>query len=284
MSGAVRSKLLFLSVNVIALFVLLQMGLYIAHQFWGLNLMWGFFQFCLTTLRSSSMEHKVIEWMFYGMVGYTVVHMVVQLFKQAYLTWKIERRIQAQQHVGATKRLNRQFRSLGTKIVVVREDAFLALAMGIFRPKILVSTHVLDHFTEQELRAILLHEWHHCKNRDPLKLFLMTLFTDSMKYIPALHGLAHHYKVWRELLADRFVMNTMGSPYELGSVLFKLAGQAKRQPNVGVHFADVAINYRIQQIIEPSEPIHIPLLRGRQVALSVAAALFMMSILLGGCA
>jgi len=284
MSGTLRSKLLFLSVNLVAFFVLLQMGLYVAHQFWGLNLKWGLFQYCLTAMKNNSMEHKIVELLFYGLVGYTVLQMAVRLIKQSYLTWKIEGRIQAGRHAEATRQLNRQYHSLGIKIVVVKDDSFLALAMGIFRPKILISTHVLDRFTEQELWAVLLHEGHHCNKRDPLKLFLTTLFTDSMKYIPILNGLAHSYKVWRELLADRFVIKTMGSSYELGSVLFKLTDQVRRQHVVGVPFADVAINYRIQQIVEPSKPIRIPILRRKQAALSVAIVLFLMSFLLGGCA
>jgi len=284
MSGTVKSKLSFLSVIVIAFFVLLQMGLYLAHQIGDINLQWGLFQYCLTALKKNSLQHRLLDFLFYGLIAYTTLKILLRIIKQSYLTWKLEKRIEVQKDVRATKRLKKKYREWGIEIAVIRDRTFLALAMGIFRPKILLSTHVLDCFTEQEVEAILLHEWHHCKNRDPLKLFLVILFTDSMKYVPVLKGLAHHYKVWRELLADRFVIHRMGSAYELGSVLLKLTGQEHRQFAAGVSFADVAINYRIQQMIEPSRPIRVPVLRGKPTLQSIVVVLIFMSFILGGCA
>ncbi len=284
MNGTIKSKLSFLSVLVIAIFVLSQMGLYLAHQIGGLNLQWGLFQYCLAALKKNSLQHRLAEFLFYGLIAYTIAKMLQRILKQSYLTWKLEKKIKTHKDVPATNRLNKKYPWLGRKIVVVRDQTFFALAMGIFRPKILLSTHVLDGFTEREVEAILLHEWHHCRNRDPLKLFLVTLFADSMKYVPVLKGLAHHYKVWRELLADRFVMHRMGSAYELGSVLLKLTGQARSPFAPGAPFADAAINYRIQQMIEPARPLRVPVLRKKPALLSITVVLLFMSLMLSGCA
>lgn len=283
MSGTVKSKWSFLSVIVIAFVVLLQMGLYLAQQIWGMNLQWGLFQYCLAALQKNSLQHGLLEFLFYGLMAYTILQMLRRVIKQSYLTWKLNNRIETQKDDGAIRRLNKKYRDFGIEIAVIKDRAFLALAMGIFRPKILLSTHVLDNFTEKEVEAILLHEWHHCKKRDPLKLFLVSLFADSMKYVPVLKGLAHHYKVWRELSADRFVIHRMGSAYELGSVLLKLSRQAKRQFAAGVSFADAAINYRIQQLIEPSGSIRVPVLRGKPTLQFISVVLVFMSFVLGGC-
>ena len=285
MNATVKSKVVFTIVTLIGAFVLLEMGLYVIHQGWNIDFGWNLFQYCLTTMNEHSTEHSTLEVAFNGIIIYTIIRILWRLGKQVYLTWKSSALFVARKDDFLTQHLNHRYRRWRTKFIVIRDESFVALAMGVFRPKIIVSTGLLEMFSEQETEAILLHEWHHCRNYDPLKVLSVTLIRESMGYVPILKGMVHYYKVWSELLADRFVIKQMGSAYELGNVLLKLSRKGKIQPPmIGVSFADVAINYRIQQIIEPHQSVTIPFLRLKPMLMSLGIFFIMFSFVLGGCA
>jgi Zn-dependent protease with chaperone function len=168
---------------------------------------------------------------------------------------------------------------LGTEIIVVKDDAFVALAIGMRRPKIVVSTAVIDHFSEDEVKAILLHEWHHCRNRDNAKMFLMTLLTNAFGYWPIMKPIFRYYQTWTELLADRFAIRKMGTELHLANVLLKLSKWGKmRQPAAAVHFA-TTMHYRIMQVLEPDKTVKVKVAVLRPL---LASFTLMLLLMLGG--
>lgn len=193
-------------------------------------------------------------------MGYTLGMLIWRSFRQWRLSRQWLQQFEANKHAKLTKCLNYKYRSLGTEIVVVRDNRFVALAIGLLRPKIVISTMVLAMFNDKEVKAILLHESYHCRNRDGQKLFLSALLLDAFRYLPIVKPIFRYYQTWQELFADRFAMRQMGTERHLGSVLLKLAQHRKlMQGETAVHFASTALQYRIMQVLEPERSVNVPL-------------------------
>lgn len=265
-------------------FVLAQMGLYVAHEFWNLNVNWNIFQYCLSNLKEGSWSHTLVKLTFNTLILYTAVRILWKIGRQLYLSWKWFGVFGAKKHHKWTKRLNYKYRHWKYPIIVVQDAAFIAMAIGWLRPRIVISTGLLNIFQEEEIKAILLHERFHCANYDPLKTLVSTILQEGMNYVPALKGLVHYYKTWAELLADRFVIRQMGDSYPLGKVLLRLSNMTNTQRYaIGVHFANIAINYRMLQVIEPDKKIRIPFFYLREVLFSTMILALMTGVVVGGC-
>ncbi|MGG2196860.1 M56 family metallopeptidase [Paenibacillus validus] len=264
--------------------ILVQMGLYIAHQLWDVRLPWNFFQYCISALKEETVAHNVIKFLINVIILYTFGKMIWRLYKQLRLTQKWLRVFHSKKHTKLTKQLNDKYKKWGTEFIVVNDEKFIALTIGFFQPRIIVSTGVLSMFSNHEVEAILLHEWYHCRNRDPLKMFLLALILDGLGYIPTMKAMVRDFKTWKELLADRFAIKQMGTEYYLGNVLLKLSKVGKMQHSTAVaYFAENAINYRIMQVLEPKQRIHVPMSDFKPLLLTLSLIFIMSSIILGGC-
>ncbi|WP_249730487.1 M56 family metallopeptidase [Paenibacillus sp. J2TS4] len=282
----IKSKLAFISVGLITFFLLFQMGIHTAQQLGGAEGQWAFLKLCLMTLSENSRIPSIIVAVINSFIVLTVGRMLLRVGSQIYLTCKWNRYFQSRIDQETTRELMHRYREWKIPIRVIRDDSWFALAVGLLKPRIIVSSGLLAMLSDGEREAVLLHERHHCMRRDPLKIFIVTLCRDAFWYIPLIRGLVHYYKVMKELLADRFVMKQMRTEYELGAVLLKIA---KRPPAprrmVGVSFADTSINYRIEQIIEPGRPATAPQVRFPAVIISFALLMLSPYVLigLGGC-
>ncbi|MGG1599099.1 M56 family metallopeptidase [Paenibacillus naphthalenovorans] len=284
MNPVFRINFIFGSLLLVGVMILVQMGLYIAHQLWDVRLPWNFFQYCISALKEETVAHNVIKFLINVIILYTFGKMIWRLYKQLRLTQKWLRVFHSKKHTKLTKQLNDKYKKWGTEFIVVNDEKFIALTIGFFQPRIIVSTGVLSMFSNHEVEAILLHEWYHCRNRDPLKMFLLALILDGLGYIPTMKAMVRDFKTWKELLADRFAIKQMGTEYYLGNVLLKLSEVGKMQHSTAVaYFAENAINYRIMQVLEPKQRIHVPMSDFKPLLLTLSLIFIMSSIILGGC-
>ncbi len=284
MKPMMNSKLSFALMMLVSSVVLLQMGLFIAHQVWDVQFQWNVFQYCLSVLQEASLGHNIVKILFNLLIVYTISRMLWRVLNQWFQLWKWNRIFLSKKHDKLTKQVNHQYREWKSDILVVEDDAFVALTMGALRPQIIISSGLLNMFPAKEAEAILLHEHYHYIHKDPLKAFLFAVITDGLGYIPIIKAAAGYYKTWKELLADRFVVKQMRSEFYLGNVLLRLTHWVNlNKPVVGVYFADAAINYRILQILEPEKPLHIPFFHLKTVMVSVSMLLVMLSVVIGGC-
>lgn len=97
-----------------------------------------------------------------------------------------------------------------------------AFVSGLWRPHIYCSRHLDVTLTDDELRAVLLHERAHQRSRDPLRLLLV----GSVTPLARLH---RRGRVWlervaamREVAADRYALEHGASRRALASALLKL--------------------------------------------------------------
>ncbi|MCL6457998.1 MAG: M48 family metalloprotease [Gorillibacterium sp.] len=211
---------------------------------------------------------------------YAFVRILWAIARQWYLTRKGLRLFLAHTNFLLTKELQDKYRDWYTDMIVVQDDAFVGLTIGLWRPRIVLSTAVLDRFTDEEVKAILLHEWYHCRNRDNLKQFFSTLLAEAFGYLPIIKPVLAYAKTWQELFADRFAIQQMGTSLHLGNVLLKLVKWGViRKRRAALHFTESALDYRMLQIIEPDKAVKVPLQLVRPLLVTCC---FFMLIMLSG--
>lgn len=261
MSSVVKMRLVYALMVFFGLSVTMQMGLFLTHQ-----------------LRDFNLQGIVIFTILFDLViVYTFARIMRRIVSQWYLSRKWVRHFRSQAHKRLTKQLNYKYRKWNTELIVVEDDAFLALTIGMLRPKIVVSTGVFDLFNDHEVKAILLHEWYHCRNRDNIKMFIAALLADGFGYLPIIQPSVRFYHTIKELLADRFAIQQMGTELHLGNVLLKLVKMGKIQRReAAIHFTETAMDYRIKQILEPEKAVKVPMALFRPFLLSCSFLLLMM--------
>ncbi|EMI10859.1 beta-lactamase regulating signal transducer with metallopeptidase domain [Anoxybacillus tepidamans] len=267
MISRMKSELVFVMILLFGGFTLLEMVMFLYHHF------------------GRSLQHWLMSQHLMAMSeGYSILGIAISLFfifVFVRITWKIIQQLKLSnkwytkflltQDVFKTKYINAQYPEFKNQILVIENHQFVALTTGFIKPKIVISTFVMDHFSEEELRAILLHEQFHSIHRDPFRLMFIKIVSEGLSYIPMLKSLVQYYNIWRELLADQYAFKRMKSSNPLGSVLLKVSKMKANTSfdEVTVHLADVAMNYRIMQIIEPKKHIPIPIVKKKPLIVSV---------------
>jgi Zn-dependent protease with chaperone function len=80
-----------------------------------------------------------------------------------------------------------------------RPQAFCA---GYLRPKVYISKAAVELLAPDQLEAVLAHEQHHRRQRDPLRLAFGRVISQGLFFIPALGALSARYADLAELRAD----------------------------------------------------------------------------------
>ena len=93
---------------------------------------------------------------------------------------------------------------------VIDAAAPLAFCAGWLRPRVYVSTAVLDRLSDAELRAVLAHEQHHGALRDPLRLAVGRVLCQALFFLPVLRPLHDRYADVAELTADAAALAAVG--------------------------------------------------------------------------
>lgn len=113
---------------------------------------------------------------------------------------------------------------------VVAADRSFAFAYGWLRPRICVSTGLIDRLTEPEIAAVLYHEGWHVTRRDPLRLLLVRTVVAAFAIIPPIRRLAEIYLLAVEVAADAHVVAAMGDPRWLAGALVKVTASPLSTP------------------------------------------------------
>jgi len=107
--------------------------------------------------------------------------------------------------------------------VTVFEDLLpLAFTAGFLKPKIFISTKLLDALDEGELRAVVLHERHHQESKDPLKVLFVSFISDFLFFLPVSRLLKKAYRLTAEMTADARSIDRQTDPLDLASSLLKV--------------------------------------------------------------
>ena len=122
-------------------------------------------------------------------------------------------------------------------------DVFCA---GMLRPAVYVSERMLRETSSCELRAILLHEDHHRRRRDPLRLVLARVVSDAFRPLPPLASLADRQRALSDLSADAAAVRALGSAQPLAAALVRFDASAGVAPE------------RVDQLVRDAPPETVP--------------------------
>jgi len=102
---------------------------------------------------------------------------------------------------------------------VVDDDEPQAFCIGLLRPRIYISRAALELLGDDERAAVLAHESHHARRRDPLRLLVARALAEGLFFLPAVRRLPERYAALAELAADQAATAGAGGRRALASAL-----------------------------------------------------------------
>lgn len=94
-----------------------------------------------------------------------------------------------------------------------------AYCAGLVRPHVYVTSAAVRALGERELAAVIAHERHHARRRDPLRLVLVRAIGDALFFLPGLRRLGERYGELAEIAADDAALRATGDRAALASAL-----------------------------------------------------------------
>lgn len=246
----------------------LQMSIQLMHQLNDIMFKTAIIQNVVLIIDDFMKNHSIVELIMNGMIIYSLYRISWFIGKQLFMQYKWSTFFRKHLHTEWTAVINEQYAAWNIPIQIVRDESAIALSMGWIRPRIILSTGLLELIKDEELEAVLLHEKHHCLNRDPMKLMLMRLARAGFGYVPVIYSLERFYSIWVELLADRYVIQNKESSTSLGRALLVLIKSGK-QLELGASFTGSSMNYRIHQLVEPNNDAFQPRIPLKSVIWSI---------------
>ncbi len=117
---------------------------------------------------------------------------------------------------------------LSGRLDLVQTGTPLAFTYGFVRPRVLVSTGLVEALPAAELAAVLHHERYHVMARDPLRVALArALAAVCPRWLP-LRDLAERFLVAKELAADEYAVERSGGPDRLVGALVRLLERGRQ--------------------------------------------------------
>jgi Zn-dependent protease with chaperone function len=101
----------------------------------------------------------------------------------------------------------------------IDQDEPQAFCIGLLRPRIYVSRAALELLGADERAAVVAHEAHHARRRDPLRLFVVRALAEGLFFLPAVRRLPERCAALAELAADEAASAGRGGRRALASAL-----------------------------------------------------------------
>jgi Peptidase family M48 len=141
-----------------------------------------------------------------------------------------------------------------------------AFCFGLFRPRIVFTSGLIERLSAAEQAAAFWHEVQHARMREPLRCLLGRLAASTFFWLPLLRDLLDRYTLVRELDADRLATSRTSASALAGALHEVITG-----PRVAgtVGFADFAAA-RVDRLLDPAVPLPSLFTRTR-LALSIGA-------------
>lgn len=159
----------------------------------------------------------VAAWLALGALGFGVVR---ALFMQMTLARKgIAGEPWLQDLAG---RLADQLGAPRPSVLVCVCDRPLALTYGFFRPKVLLSSWMMENLDAQELEGVVAHEVGHVARRDYLVGWVATVLRDAFFYLPASRRAHQRLRQDNEPACDDLAVILTRRPLALASALAKV--------------------------------------------------------------
>lgn len=166
------------------------------------------------------------------------------------------------------------------RVSLVESTERFCCTLGILRPRVVVTSELIDTSTPSELAAVLAHEAHHVRSADPLKMVIARSLARSLFVLPVLERLYERYLAGRELAADRRAIRAVGTAGLAGALLKTIAGPSGMDIGAAAALGGShSLELRLNQLETGSEPAFGSLER-RTLFLSGAGGLVLGGVML----
>nr|WP_245406461.1 M56 family metallopeptidase [Peribacillus sp. Aquil_B8] len=262
----------------IACVVWCQMGAFLVHIFFGVNIKANFFKFCFSLFKEDSVYYFAVVTLLSIIISYSLLSTLFKIAEQYFLSRRFKQKLFLSKNVEMTSFVNETFNRVNNDILVVNADQPLAFTLGFWRPFIVFSSGLIKLLDLDELEAVVEHEAYHQKKYHPLVIFILQLLSDALWFVPLTKWCHKNYKIISELSADENAINKMGTELGISTALLKLIkhGYTDESSPVLVHFSNESVNYRLQQLIDPHKKI--PL---KAETTTIFVSIYVLLILLG---
>ncbi len=157
-------------------------------------------------------------------------------------------------------------------VLLLGSEMPVAFTWGLVRPRVVLSTWMVEHLDRKELEAVLAHELAHAVGRDCRTIWLATLLRDATFYLPWAWRARRAVITGKELLADDAAVAATGRPVVLASAIAKVWQRSLLGPPfpagtaLQLSEAGSGLQMRIERLLGPeaagSEPATGPSRRG----------------------
>jgi Zn-dependent protease with chaperone function len=152
---------------------------------------------------------------------------LVALFRQLVATAVLIRRLVAEKiELPSSVIVAASGLDLDGRIDVVADERPFSFCYWFLRPRICLSTALVDRLEADELRAVLHHERYHLRQRDPLRQIVARYFAAGLYVVPVVDELLAFHTLQKEIEADQEAVRASGDVRSLASALYKLLPDA----------------------------------------------------------
>ncbi len=110
---------------------------------------------------------------------------------------------------------------LDGRIDVVSDERPFSFCYWFLRPRICLSTALVERLDADELRAVLHHERYHLRQRDPLRQIVARYFAAGLYVVPVVDELLAFHTLQKEIDADQEAVRASGEVRSLASALYR---------------------------------------------------------------
>jgi len=115
---------------------------------------------------------------------------------------------------------------LDGRIDDVADERPFSFCYWFLRPRICLSSALVERLDADELRAVLYHERYHLRQRDPLRQVVARYFAAGLYVVPVVDELLAFHTLQKEIEADQDAVRASGGVRSLASALYKLLPDA----------------------------------------------------------
>ncbi|MEK9183773.1 MAG: M56 family metallopeptidase, partial [Patescibacteria group bacterium] len=143
--------------------------------------------------------------------------------------------------------------NLSGKVIEIQTEEPAVFCYGFFNPRICISSAIVNSLSSLELKAVLLHEQHHLKVYEPIKLLLVKIISTALFFIPGIKNLTRQYAVFSELAADEAATDNFKNKAPLAQALNKILAQKENmliQKGLAISFFSQVIEERVNKLVD----------------------------------
>jgi Zn-dependent protease with chaperone function len=125
-------------------------------------------------------------------------------------------------------------------VFVIDDDRLESFCAGLWRPRVYITSGALTRLDASALGAVLVHERHHARRRDPLRLATSRVIARSLFFVPAARELHRGQQMLAEMSADESaVTSAAGDRSALASAMLSFSDAPDAGGSSGVDSARI---------------------------------------------